>query len=664
MANVKSKIKNSYTIDRGINNFTNLDGFIEQKQNAFVNEINNSGFCPIQEEQIVIETSKENDGKQFLDDAYYLNDYKCSPSIMLSTSTHHTSSHVQQLPSSNDYSKKTYSNGTSSSTLTNNELTPKSSSSPPSNHIKQSKSFIKINGRSNGSNGSNGSANGHHGSTTGFVTGLLSSLSSTFSLSNSNANNSSSSNSSNANQVKLRNHTSGSKYSKSNGNSSKRISLPVAMHDQPNEQEISNDYDSSDKSSMRLKTNDLDSCENELNESDEYSAEKSHLPKSKMKQSATMMFNSSSSSSSNPYTLNGSNGVKSKHLVQHRYSNYSNFKMNKMSHLPSFQSLSCMTGDLKQSDSNMLGLAMMKPLNRNNRRASMSELGYGKIESYQKLEKLGEGTYATVYKAQSTINHSFVALKEIRLEHEEGAPCTAIREVSLLRKLKHANIVTLHDVIYTEKALILVFEYLEKDLKQYMDDCKNNLSMVNVKLFLFQLLRGLAFCHSEKILHRDLKPQNLLINQRGELKLADFGLARAKSIPTKTYSNEVVTLWYRPPDVLLGSTDYSTHIDMWGVGCIFYEMTCGKPLFPGTKVEDELLLIFRTLGSPTEETMPGIGTNKEYLALNIPKFTSYDPAYVTSITSRLDANGIDLLGSYLKVFKSFIHLFIYLFESQ
>jgi hypothetical protein len=106
----------------------------------------------------------------------------------------------------------------------------------------------------------------------------------------------------------------------------------------------------------------------------------------------------------------------------------------------------------------------MKPLNRNSRRASMSELGYGKIESYKRLEKLGEGTYATVYKGESTINGSFVALKEIRLEHEEGAPCTAIREASLLRQLKHANIVTLHDIIYTEKSLTLVFEYLVRSL--------------------------------------------------------------------------------------------------------------------------------------------------------------------------------------------------------
>lgn len=283
-------------------------------------------------------------------------------------------------------------------------------------------------------------------------------------------------------------------------------------------------------------------------------------------------------------------------------------------------------------------------LSRRSRRKSLSEIGFGKIESYTKLDKLGEGTYATVFKGKSRLTDNLVALKEIRLEHEEGAPCTAIREVSLLRELKHSNIVTLHDIIHTDKSLTLVFEYLEKDLKQYMDDCGNIMSMTNVKIFLFQLLRGLAYCHKRQVLHRDLKPQNLLINERGELKLADFGLARAKSIPTKTYSNEVVTLWYRPPDVLLGSTEYSTQIDMWGVGCIFYEMACGRPLFPGSTVEDELHYIFKILGTPTEENFPGISKNEEFQSYN---FSQYESENLINVAPRLDSEGLDLLSKLL-----------------
>uniref|UniRef100_A0A8C6PE37 Cyclin dependent kinase 17 n=1 Tax=Nothobranchius furzeri TaxID=105023 RepID=A0A8C6PE37_NOTFU len=273
-----------------------------------------------------------------------------------------------------------------------------------------------------------------------------------------------------------------------------------------------------------------------------------------------------------------------------------------------------------------------------------------------------KGTYATVFKGRSKLTDNLVALKEIRLEHEEGAPCTAIREVSLLKDLKHANIVTLHDIVHTDKSLTLVFEYLDKDLKQYMDDCGNIMSMHNVKIFLFQILRGLSYCHKRKVLHRDLKPQNLLINERGELKLADFGLARAKSVPTKTYSNEVVTLWYRPPDVLLGSSEYSTQIDMWGVGCIFYEMAAGRPLFPGSTVEDELHLIFRLLGTPAEENWPGISSIEEFKSYNFPKYKpqpliNHAPRYtaVCHILTSFYACLFHII--YLLLFFSLLHLF-------
>ncbi|GLD73160.1 cyclin-dependent kinase 16-like protein [Lates japonicus] len=267
---------------------------------------------------------------------------------------------------------------------------------------------------------------------------------------------------------------------------------------------------------------------------------------------------------------------------------------------------------------NLIGPALFEqPISRRLRRVSLSEIGFGKLETYIKLDKLGEGTYATVYQ----------------------------RSVSVEGSETRQHRVTLHDIIHTQKSLTLVFEYLDKDLKQYLDDCGNTIHVHNVKLFLFQLLRGLSYCHRRKVLHRDLKPQNLLINERGELKLADFGLARAKSIPTKTYSNEVVTLWYRPPDILLGSTDYSTHIDMWGVGCIFYEMATGRPLFPGSTVEEELHFIFKLLGTPTEQSWPGISSNEEFVTCNYPQ---YRAERLSNHTPRLSSEGVELLSKFLQ----------------
>ncbi|KAJ0029417.1 hypothetical protein NQD34_004414 [Periophthalmus magnuspinnatus] len=220
-----------------------------------------------------------------------------------------------------------------------------------------------------------------------------------------------------------------------------------------------------------------------------------------------------------------------------------------------------------------------QPLSRRSRRASLSEIGFGKLETYIKLDKLGEGTYATVFKGRSKLTDNLVALKEIRLEHEEGAPCTAIREVSLLKDLKHANIVTLHDIVHTDKSLTLVFEYLDKDLKQYMDDCGNILSMQNVKVW---------------------QGQNRYPRKR-----------------TRTR----------------------------GVGCIFYEMAAGRPLFPGSTVEDELHLIFRLLGTPSEENWPGISSIDEFKSYKFPKYKAQP---LINHAPRLDNDGIDLLMSFLK----------------
>ncbi|KAK7723135.1 negative regulator of the PHO system [Botryosphaeria dothidea] len=267
--------------------------------------------------------------------------------------------------------------------------------------------------------------------------------------------------------------------------------------------------------------------------------------------------------------------------------------------------------------------------------------------SFQQLEKLGEGTYATVFKGRNRQTGEFVALKEIHLDSEEGTPSTAIREISLMKELKHENIVSLHDVIHTENKLMLVFEYMDKDLKKYMDSRgdRGQLDPVTIKSFMYQLLRGIAFCHENRVLHRDLKPQNLLINNKGQLKLADFGLARAFGIPVNTFSNEVVTLWYRAPDVLLGSRTYNTSIDIWSAGCIMAEMYTGRPLFPGTTNEDQLQRIFRLMGTPSERSWPGISQFPEYK----PNFHVYATQDLRLILPQIDSLGLSLLSNMLQL---------------
>jgi negative regulator of PHO system len=267
--------------------------------------------------------------------------------------------------------------------------------------------------------------------------------------------------------------------------------------------------------------------------------------------------------------------------------------------------------------------------------------------SFQQLEKLGEGTYATVFKGRNRQTGELVALKEIHLDSEEGTPSTAIREISLMKELKHENIVGLHDVIHTENKLMLVFEYMDGDLKRYMDTQgeRGALKPATIKSFMYQLLKGIDFCHQNRVLHRDLKPQNLLINSKGLLKLGDFGLARAFGIPVNTFSNEVVTLWYRAPDVLLGSRTYNTSIDIWSAGCIMAEMFTGRPLFPGTTNEDQIIRIFRIMGTPTERSWPGIMQLPEYK----PTFQMYATQDLRNILQAIDPTGIDLLQRMLQL---------------
>jgi len=243
------------------------------------------------------------------------------------------------------------------------------------------------------------------------------------------------------------------------------------------------------------------------------------------------------------------------------------------------------------------------------------------LSGYQKIQKIGEGTYGVVFKARRRDTRdleAFVAIKKIRLDHEdEGVPSTALREMAALKELDHSNVVSLIDIKHSlarpSQKLYLIFEYLDQDLKKYMDSVKS-MSQPLVRSYSEQLLRGLDYCHGRRIMHRDLKPQNLLIDKQGNLKLADFGLARAFSLPVRPFTREVITLWYRAPELLLGSPTYSTPVDVWSAGCIIAEMSSHRPLFPGDSEIDQLYKMFRTLGTPTDEEWPGVTQFKDYKA--------------------------------------------------
>ena len=265
--------------------------------------------------------------------------------------------------------------------------------------------------------------------------------------------------------------------------------------------------------------------------------------------------------------------------------------------------------------------------------------------NYETIEKvlLGEGTYGKVYKARSVRTGEAVAMKQMKLDaQKEGVPSTAIREIALLKELVHPNVVRILDVFCNPNKLVLVFEFLENDLKKYMKALNGPLSPSTVNNFAYQLCRGVEFCHANRIIHRDLKPQNLLINDQLLLKIADFGLARAFAVPVPAYTHEVVTVWYRPPEILLGAKLYSVPVDLWSIGCVIGEIATGAPLFAGDSEIDTIFKIFQKLGTPSEQVWPGVSELPDYKA-SFPKWPPRGWAQIRNTKQQVGTDGIDLL---------------------
>uniref|UniRef100_A0A673CNB3 Protein kinase domain-containing protein n=1 Tax=Sphaeramia orbicularis TaxID=375764 RepID=A0A673CNB3_9TELE len=230
------------------------------------------------------------------------------------------------------------------------------------------------------------------------------------------------------------------------------------------------------------------------------------------------------------------------------------------------------------------------------------------VREFEKLNRIGEGTYGIVYRARDTKSDEIVALKKVRMDKEkDGIPISSLREITLLLRLRHPNIVELKEVVVGSQleSLFLVMSYCEQDLASLLENMQTPFSEAQVKCIILQLLRGLEYLHHNFIIHRDLKVSNLLMTDKGCVKIADFGLARMYGIPQQPMTPRVVTLWYRAPELLLGTKSQTTALDMWAVGCILAELLAHKPLLPGTSEIQQVDLIVQLLGTPNENIWPG-----------------------------------------------------------
>ncbi|XP_040857562.1 cyclin-dependent kinase 12 isoform X1 [Ochotona curzoniae] len=263
------------------------------------------------------------------------------------------------------------------------------------------------------------------------------------------------------------------------------------------------------------------------------------------------------------------------------------------------------------------------------RRQTESDWGKRCVDKFDIIGIIGEGTYGQVYKAKDKDTGELVALKKVRLDNEkEGFPITAIREIKILRQLIHRSVVNMKEIVTDKQdaldfkkdkgAFYLVFEYMDHDLMGLLESGLVHFSEDHIKSFMKQLMEGLDYCHKKNFLHRDIKCSNILLNNSGQIKLADFGLARLyNSEESRPYTNKVITLWYRPPELLLGEERYTPAIDVWSCGCILGELFTKKPIFQANLELAQLELISRLCGTPCPAVWPDV--------IKLPYFNTMKP---------------------------------------
>ncbi|KAI0141256.1 cmgc/cdk/pitslre protein kinase [Xylariaceae sp. FL1272] len=282
-----------------------------------------------------------------------------------------------------------------------------------------------------------------------------------------------------------------------------------------------------------------------------------------------------------------------------------------------------------------------------------------RVENYDKLNDIEEGAYGFVSRAKDLRTNRIVALKRLKLDTNtgpSGLPETGLREIQILKDSSHPNIVSLLEVVINDdpsriSSIFLVLEFVEHDLKSILEDAPEPFLASEVKTLLLQLAAGVGYLHEHWILHRDLKTSNLLLNNRGQLKIADFGMARyVGEPPPENLTQLVVTLWYRAPELLLGTKTYGSAVDMWSIGCIFGELLTGEPLLQGNNEVGELTKIFELCGIPTDESWPGFRRLPNARSLRLPSKSSNAAATGSVIRAKfplLTTAGSTLLSSLL-----------------
>ncbi|KAJ5397471.1 hypothetical protein N7509_005584 [Penicillium cosmopolitanum] len=243
------------------------------------------------------------------------------------------------------------------------------------------------------------------------------------------------------------------------------------------------------------------------------------------------------------------------------------------------------------------------------------------VDNFERLNHIEEGSYGWVSRAKDITTGEIVALKKLKIENSpDGFPVTGLREIQTLLEARHQNVVYLREVVMGNKMddVFLVMDFFEHDLKTLLDEMREPFLPSETKTLLLQVVGGLEFLHAKWIMHRDLKTSNLLMNNRGEIKLADFGMARYYGDPPPKLTQLVVTLWYRAPELLLGADKYGTEIDMWSIGCIFGELLTKEPLLQGKNEVDQVSKIFTLTGPPNSQTWPGFRSLPNAKSLRLP----------------------------------------------